>query len=285
MAVGPSGSQAALLLGARLAVRTGAPLHLLHVVELAPGAVPPLRPPHGPPGPSGAQVLHRAGVRARELVRDAVPVSGELAHGQIVDRVLAGVASAAYLVVEQSDQPAWAPSGGEVCAQLADQVAVAVFSVPRLPAPVDPPAPFATISVGVKDPLTNGALISEARSLAQSVRGRLRVVHVAERSEHAEARDLLETTVHRLDGLEVSSAPTVETSIEVTEGLPVSVLRETSSDSAALVLGRHHRHRAGGGTLGPVARSLVHRSGCPVLLPSPSRSASSGEWVFQTEWA
>lgn len=276
VAVGTSGSDAALRHAAALALRTGAPLHLLHVVELLPGDVPPLRPPTTSAAPPGDQVLHRAGLRARELVRNAVPVDSELAHGEVVDRIVAGVAGASYVVLEQSDQPAWALGGGEICARVATQVAVPVYSIPRGPGSEDR-API--VSVGVKDPLTAAPLVRAGMDVARATDRRLRVVHVADRSEHAEARRLLEETVAAL------VAPVADASVEVLEGLPVSALREVSRTSGSLVLGRHHRQRAGGGTLGPVARSLVRHSGCPVLLPSPARSVASGEWVFQTDWA
>lgn len=276
VAVGTSGSDAAVSHGADLATRIRGPLHLLHVVELVPGAVPLLRPPRDPDAAPGAQVLRRAAVRARSLVGGSVPVSSELAHGEVVARIEASVESAAYVVLEQSDQPAWTLSGGEVCLQVGTRVAVPVVCVPR---PTDAADFSSTVTVAVKDPLTGGPLIQEAMEIARATRAPLRVVHVAEASEHRADRDLL--TAH-LDDLPRSAGGS---QVDVVGGVPVSALREASRSAAILVVGRHHRHRTGGGTLGPVARSLARRSACPVLLAPPSRSSSSGEWVFQTDWA
>ena len=273
MAVAPDGSDAAVRVAVALAAREGRPLHVLHVVELTPvveGA-----------GAAGGHVLHDAVAYARDLGSDAVSVDGELAHGALVGRIVASAQTAAYVVLQQAVQPDVRGRRGEVGRQVSTRVGVPVVCVPRLWAGSPDPR---VVTIAVKDPLTCGPLLRVAARAAAASGAELRVLHVGAGKEHAEARRLIDDQLDQLDQLDGQPGPAV-TQVVLVGGDTVPALSAASRASELLVLGRHHRHHPGGSTLGSVAQALARRAACPVLLVDPRHSVSSGEWVFETDWA
>ncbi len=273
MAVAPDGSAAAVRVATALAAREGRPLHVLHVVELVPvvdGA-----------GAAGARVLHDAVVHARDLVPGTVAVTSELAHGGLVERIVASAHTAAYVVLQQAVQPDVRGRRAEVGRQVAARVGVPVVCVPRLWAG----SPGAgTVTVAVKDPVTCGPLLRVAASAAVARGAGLRVLHVGPDDELTEARRFIGDQMAQLVRLDARPGPAV-VDLVLVEGDALTEVSAASRTSELMVVGRHHRHHPGGSTLGSVAQALARRAACPVLLMDPRRSTSSGEWVFETDLA
>ncbi len=60
--------------------------------------------------------------------------------------------------------------------------------------------------------------------------------------------------------------PDVEVELQVRHAAPIDVLIEAGQESALLILGRRHHLLPLGSHLGPVARTTLHHSSCPVLM-------------------
>lgn len=278
VAVAPDGSEAALRQAATLAVRENATLHVVHVVDLTAGGGIRERLFATEASQAAESVLSEAVAYARSLVGETVQVSSELAHGDVVERIVAASAAAGVVILQQPPRPDLRSRGTEVCPQVAARAPVPVLCVPWV---WNGARGVGTVTVGIDDPLTCGALVREALAAATSLGARLRLVHAESVDGDEDARRLILDVLADVDG----DVCVVEASVDVVQGLAARVLREASRTSELLVVGRHHPHRPGGSSLGPVARSVVRRASCPVLLPTPAHSVSSAEWVFQSRWA
>lgn len=258
VAVAADGSPAALAQGVEEAVRYGCPVQVMHAVD---------------PHVDADGVLDRALRRARELAAGRVHVSSALHHGSAVDGISAASADARLLVIERRKR---VPERQRLRGRLISGALSPILCVPEGVSTPAVHATTSTVTVGVHDPLTCGPLIDAALDVAASRGARLRILHVRLTDDDGTAERELTGTLSqpgRHSGCEEATA-------SVVVGRPGLVLIEASTTSDLLVLGRHHAFRPGGSQVGPVARRVLSRSSCPVLLPTPSASVSSAAWVF-----
>lgn len=261
VAVSADGYDAGVRFAAAEAVRSGCPLHVVHVLGLDAGSAT-----------QAARICFLAVERARDLVGQHVPVTSEIFHGELVDG-LVELSRRARLVVLQRHAVTDHSLPRATSTKVAAHAEVPVVCVPR----AWNGGGLGTVTVGVDDALTCVPLLREALSAAHTRGARLRVVHVDLPSDESDSlRDIRAALVEASAGLE-----DVPVTIEITVGTtPVAALVEAMATSELLVIGRHHPLIARGSRLGPVARRVVRNAACPVLLLTPAASTSSSDWVF-----
>lgn len=265
-------------------IRTGRPLHLVHVVPL-PGAETVAFTVLDQYLGNGRRVMDRAATQARMALRrsgvDDGPTGELVIGGSVVDGLVHRTRDAHLLVMQHDGRATRWFSRSRTCS-VAGRSPVPVLSVP---------AALGTLSahdgttVAVQDPESCRPLLALALRSARTRGTALRVLHawwlgdgqdasVLERPDavrHAErARASLTRELAALDSSGVSVR------VEVHHLPPDRAVVEAGSTSSLLVVGRRDRHLPLGGHLGNVARAAVDHATCPVLVAPEHRRRGPG---------
>lgn len=273
-AVALDGSDAAVDVAAHLAVLLGAPLHLVHVLDVP--AVDAYAGSYGGVLEDVDSTLRRAAERARLVTGDRVAVTVERIDSGGLGPQLTARADRSRLAVLQHRHLSRTHRlvTGSTVAGLAAHTTAPVLSVPegwssdgRLP----------VVAVGVQDVEEASHLLRLALDEAALRDARLVVTHAwwkprgydqaeldeAFRDEHlAGVRTALESALEPLR----AKYPHTEVTLDLRHAPPAETLVEVAADASLLVLGRRHHLMPLGSHLGPTVRAVLHHSTCPVLL-------------------
>lgn len=273
-AVALDGSDAAVDVAAHLAVLLGAPLHLVHVLDVP--AVDAYAGSYGVVLEEVDAILHRAAERARLVVGDRVEVTVERVDSGGLGPQLTARADRSRLAVLQHRHLSRTHRlvTGSTVAGLAAHTTAPVLSVPE---GWQPDGHLPVVAVGVQDVEEAGHLLRLALDEADLHDARLVVTHAwwqprgydrAEldetyREEHlAGVRTALESALEPLR----ANYPDTDVTLDLRHAPPAETLVEVAADASLLVLGRRHHLMPLASHLGPTVRAVLHHSTCPVLL-------------------
>jgi nucleotide-binding universal stress UspA family protein len=275
LAVGPEGVDAALTFALDTARRGNHPVHLVHVLQLPPGDA--YVGVYGGALEAASGLLESELARARSQADGAVPVTGEVVdHGFVVDQLVAQSRTARLVVLQHRDlNRVHRLVTGSVANGVAARADSPVVSVPENWAPATGEA--RVVTVAVQDP--DGAA-GQLRTAFEEARVRslpLVVLHAwwlgtgydglsvdSEFREGWESRSRaeLEPVLAPLR----ESYPGVDVSVVVRHARPADAVLDASENSEIVVIARRHHLLPLGTHLGPVARAVLNRSACPVLV-------------------
>lgn len=281
VAIADDGSESAVRFGVTEAVRRGTSLHLAHVIDLVPWREPAVLGVAERRARQGEQVLWDAVVYARSLAEDRVTVTSELFHGEVVPGLLELGREASLLVLRRRRPRAGHHEVQAVCLKVAARSRVPVVCVPDDWRGGDGAT---SVTVGVDHGATCEPSLREALSAASARGVGLRVVcgwWTARDEDHAAASCGADPRAVRSDLLRIVDTITagderlsaVPVTVDVVHARPADLLVDASHGADLLVVGRHDPLVPRGSRIGPVARAVVSRSSCPVLLPVPSAAA------------
>ena len=279
VAVGDDSIDAALVFAAGEARRAGCPIHLLHVVHLFVQGPDPVFIEVTEQERMGRESLNAALKRARDLAGADTEISSDLVLGRVVPTIVEEARDARMVVLEHRDLSSVrrlvtrSVAGGVAAHARVPVVSVPAGYTPRAGAD-DQPAP---VTVGVDVPEESEHLLRTAGRAARDRGAPLHVLHtwsfpsayddlVMSRTEEAEWLERTEREISAvLDGLaeEIGDVPV---RIDARHARAAETLVEASRTSQLVVAGRHDPLMPVGSHIGPVARSLLHASACPVLL-------------------
>lgn len=260
VAIGARGSASALEYAASAAVRRHCPLHLVHAA--------------GEDGHDGAAVVSEALARARTLVGGIVPVTALLDPGAAVDAVAAAGRHASLVVVGRCPESRRThPYVRSVTGGVGARLTAPVVSVPDgwTERHVRP-----TVVVGIDEPGRSADVLVTGLEAARELDARLVVLTTWWRTPLAKVTDRewpqqLEAAILATLDRVGSGFDDVPVEVHVRNHRPGDALLVASLTADLLVLGRHASLLPSGSHLGPVARSVVRESSCPVLLAVPHR--------------
>lgn len=290
VAVGHTGSPAAIDFAAAEALRRRRGLHLVHGIDAGAGAprdasdiVDRVRREQEAGDVLGAAVRHAVAV-----VGGLVPVTSTLTRAAAVSAVYASAHDAPLVVVGRCPESRRThPYVRSVTGGVAARVHVPVVSVPDGWA--DDRAP-AHVVVGVDHPSQCVPVLREAFQAASDRRALLTVVSswwdpttyvhdpaafAADRTWPERLRSEIEAVLPELQ----SEYGDVPVELHVRKARPGSVLIDASRHACLLVLGRHDPVLPRDSHLGPIARSVLAEAACPVLLTTPRRPARARRTV------
>jgi nucleotide-binding universal stress UspA family protein len=279
VAVGDDSIDAALVFAAAEAARAGCGIHLLHVVHLFVQGADTVFIEVTDQERMGRESLNAALKRARDLAGPGTEISADLVLGRVVPTIVGESQDARMIVLEHRDL-----SGARrlvtrsVAGGVAAHARLPVVSVPAgYAAPSPGPEQVMPVTVGVDVPEESEQLLRTAGIAARDRGAPLHVLHtwsfpsayddiVMSRTEEEEwlARSEREITAV-LDGL-ADEIGEVEVRIDARHARAAEALVDASRASQLVVVGRHDPMMPVGSHVGPVARSLLHASACPVLL-------------------
>ncbi len=276
---------AALDYAAADAMRRGCGVHLVHVQHpgyLGRSAAVELRKIDGELRKAGVDVLERAASHVERLVDETVPVSTGLVRGVVVPSLVAASQDACLVVLQNHRKrmlarvSALSVTSG-VAARAHAPVAVIPASWQR------PEVHPGTVVVGVEEARSSDDVVRAALDEARRTHSGARLVQCWWISQlyndlvfgnHSGAAH--STRLHR--HLEADLAPLledypdVEAEILVAHAPPADLLVSESRHAVLVVVGRHHASVPLGSHLGPIARTVLRESNCPVLIVEPSRA-------------
>ena len=264
VAVGGQGATAAVEYGAGEAMRRHRTLHLVHAV--------PLDPADHVDAAGETELLEDATRRATSLLGGLGLVTSALVPGQPVP-VIAEAAHGADLVVvgRCAESRRTHPYVRSVTGGIGARVDVAVVSVPD---EWRPRAGVPTVVAGVNDPEKCSDVLVAAFAAARDRRARLLVVSTMWRPAEVHLSDpgwAQRVEDELASALEVAGAayPDVPVELHVRNARAGEALIEASQHADLVVVGRHNSLLPSGSHLGPIARSVLRESACPVLLATP----------------
>ena len=281
VAVGHDPMDAALEHAARVAVREGCGLHLLHVLH------------HVAQGPemvlvdivdlehAARTVLAAAEERARDLLPEELPVTTQLVWGGPVSSIVTASQDARMVVLQRRPlSRVLRVVTRSTSSGVAAHAHVPVVSVPaRWTSPVTgDEVPTVTVGVDVPDRAEN-----VLRAAAQEARARgakLRVLHtwafpgayddiIVSRIEHEQWTERARRDIHAALAALGDDAAGLDVEVEARHAYPGDALINAARTSDLLVIGRHDPLVPVGSHLGPVARAVLREAVCPVLLADP----------------
>ncbi len=279
VAVRDDSIDAALVFAATEAHRAGCGIHLLHVVHLFVQGPDPVFIETTVQERMGREALNAALKRTRDLAGPDTELSSDLVLGRVVPTIVEESKNARMIVLEHRGL-----SG--VRRLLTRSVAGGVAAHARLPVVAVPAGYVAPSSgAGLEVPVTVGVDVPEeserllrTAGLAARDRGApLHVLHtwslpiayegiVLSRTEEEEWRARSEREITAvLDGL-ADELGDVPVRIDARPARAAEALADASRTSQLVVVGRHDPMMPVGSHVGPVARTLLHASACPVLL-------------------
>ena len=278
VAVGDDSIDAALVFAAGEATRAGCGIHLLHVVHLFVSGMDPVFMEETERERMGRESLNAALKRARDVAGPDTQVSSDLVLGRVVPTVVEESKDARMVVLEHRDlSSARRLVTRSVAGGVAAHARLPVVSVPAGYVAPSSGAEQAPVTVGVEVPEESEQLLRTAGLAARDRGAPLHVLHtwsfpsayddlVMSRTEEEQwlARTESEITAV-LDGL-VDEIGDVPVRIDARHARAADALVEASRTSQLVVVGRHDPVMPVGSHVGPVARSLLHASACPVLL-------------------
>lgn len=275
--------EAAVGFAADEARRRGVGVHLLHVVHpvlIAPDGIP-LTVEDGAVRKLGRQALAQAARSLEHELGDDLPVSTELARGAVA-QVLVDTAKHACVTVLQHQRMG---RSGFVSTLSTTNPVAALSPSPVIAVPdwwsESPTRP--DITVGVADAQASGEVVRAALGEARRRGCRVRLLHAwyynhayddlvfegAAGDAHS-ARQVQDLLVGL--GPLLEEYPDVEATVVVEHARTADALVRESHRVALLVVGRHRHTIPLGPHLGSVARAVLKRSTCPVLVIDPVAS-------------
>ena len=292
VAVGPTDSEAALQYAAHEAVLASAPLHLVHVLQipekdaLAAGVYQDVLD-------ESNTILNRAAVRARDLTGDRVTVTTELRDQSPTSAALVGSTPPAQQIVLQHRHlsPARRFFAGSTVCGVAARAPVPVVVVPADWHPGAAPRP---VVAAVQDVLEAPAVLRSAFVQAERCGTEVVILHawwlssgfdvVAVDDDYRQQRAVdFEDELQSITDAMADEWPDVDATVAVVHAPPVEALLDWAEPSELLVIGRRHHLLPFGSHLGPVARAVIHHSGCPVLVApeAPAEPSHAPQLVKQ----
>lgn len=277
-AVGADDVDSLLHFAADEAVRTGADLHLVHVMTMPASLPEAYVVAYDGARELGTTILEDATRTATKLVSGRVPVTSELVdHGSGTVSDLVELSADARLVVLQHRHLTGLHriASGSTTHGVAARAHAPVVSVPEGWHP--PEQPFGRVTVGVQDAARADGALRVGFELAQERQAELRVVHawwLANGYDSVVVGD--DMRVEFSDRFQRELAPHVEAlraefpdvsvDIQVFHGQSAPALTAASESSDLLVLGRRHPTLPIGSHLGSVARAVLRFALCPVAV-------------------
>jgi nucleotide-binding universal stress UspA family protein len=273
------GGDAALRFAVEEARRSGAPVHLVHVVQIPGGEL--YTGVYEGVVDSAHAVIESAHRRAKELSDGAVPVTYELAdHGWVVGELVARSDNARMVVVEHRDLGRLRRFfTGSRSSGVAARARSAVVTVPAGWHPATGRAPVVTAAVQHVDEAAE--LLRAAFEEARQRGAELVVLHAwwlangyDDMVVDQAVRDDWEARANEKFGPVLASLgqryPAVHTTLEVRHAPPIRAVLDAAEHSDLLVVGRRHHLLPLGSHLGPVSRAVIGHSRTPVLMtPEP----------------
>jgi nucleotide-binding universal stress UspA family protein len=268
VAVDAGGSTAALREAADVAVRRHVPVHVLHVASWTDSARH--RAEHD-------QVLRTAVTEVTALVDGAVHVTGELAYGDAVGRIVASGRASGLTVVQRGAAPERGRTKDlQIGAQVAALTSGAVLVVPW---PWGHRAPSGVVVVGLPDTGPGSTrLLVLAADAAAGAGASLRVVHAVPVETTDEQLAATRDRVATLVAGSVGPVAAGQDGVDVVRGRAGDVLGDAAALADLLVVGRTPPPSVVEAGLGSVTRSLVTRASCPVLIAPALAGDSSSAW-------
>jgi nucleotide-binding universal stress UspA family protein len=279
VAVGHQGCDATVRFAAAEARRTHSPVHLVQVVRM-PGSVE-YADIYATSLKDFDAELEQALAATRKASADAdIAVTGELAEDGGVVHQLVEAADRGRMIVLQHRRTAALHRlvTGSTINGVAARAAVPVVSVPDdWSASPD----HSLVTVAVQDADEAAWLLRVGFEQARSRQTSLLVLHAwwlasgydvpvvddTMRSGYdARTREAIAPALSTLR----AEFPDVEVAVQVRHAPPAEAILDAAAQSALLVLGRRHHLLPLGSHLGPIARTTLHHSACPVLMAPPA---------------
>lgn len=275
VAVGPDGAEAALTFAVSMAKRTRSPLHLVSVLQI-PGREA-FSGQYGGTVEAADEALENAVQRVRRVGGEAVCVSTERVDAVGIAAGLLMRADRGRMLVLQHRRLSRLRRlvTGSTVNAVASKAHVPVVAVPEdwAPARLNPPI----ITVAIRDTHEPAGLLRTALEQAELEGGKVVVLHAwwlasdfdVAVVDHGMRQDAISRTRAELgpvlDRLRVDF-PLVDVELVVRHAPPAEALLDAADASSLLVVGRRHHLLPLGKHLGPVARAVLDRSACPVLM-------------------
>jgi nucleotide-binding universal stress UspA family protein len=240
---------------------------------------------------AGTHIVEACEQRVRDLSQGRVRVITDVVHGSVASS-LTGLGEHAPEIVLQHHRmthPHHIPTLS-VTNGVASSAHVPVVGVPDTwhepglsgEAATEPGAP-ATVVVGVENAAVSGAVVATAFARAQLLGADVRMVRAwlyppygdieyTGALADAEHEALLAEVRHDFEDV-AAQYPEVRHEYVVTAGPAADVLVEESRQARLVVVGRHSPLLPLGSHLGPVTRSVLGHSVCPVMVTQP------GAWI------
>jgi nucleotide-binding universal stress UspA family protein len=275
VAVGRTDADAALQYAAGEAIRMDAPLHLVHVLEIPADDASSAGVYQGVLKESDA-ITDAAVERARALTHGRVVVTGErLDQWSPTPSLVKSADRASQIVLQHRHLSAGRRLfTNSTVSGVAARAHVPVVVVPADWQPAKSPQP---VTAGVQDPLEAVAVLRPAYAEAQLRGTNLVILHVwwlnsgydvvAVDDDYRQQRAAeFERSLAPVIEAMTDEWPDVHATVEVVHAPPAEALLDRAERSDLLVIGRRHHLLPLGSHLGPVARAMLHHSGCPVLV-------------------
>ncbi len=274
VAVGVNGAPAAIRFAVEAARRAHTSVHLVHVVQLT--SVDAYAGIYGVALEAGDAALTQAAANARELGAPDVPVTVErVDNGRLVADLLQRANQSLMVVLQHRrlSRLHRLVTGSTVNA-IAARATVPVVSVPE---DWRPGVAASLVTAAVQDGGEAVGLLRHAFEQARIMGADLDVLHAWWLTNGFEIevvdqdfRQEWETRSRHelapaLEPLHVAF-PDVSVDVLVRHAAPADAILECATTSALLVLGRRHHRLPLGTHLGPVARAVLDRSPCPVMM-------------------
>lgn len=273
---------AALDYAAAEAMRRSCGVHLVHVQHpgySGPPEVAELRLIDGELKKAAVDLLERAASHVEGLVDDTVTVSTELVHGVVVSALVTASKQACLVVMQKHRTgPLARISALSVTSGVAARAHAPVVVVPASwQHPGQHPGP---VVVGVEEAPSAQVVVRAALDAARRTRSSLRLVQcwwISQAyddivfADHSGAEHSARLRKH----LEADFAPlvaeyaVVEAEYVAAHAPPADALVKESHHASLVVVGRHHPSTPLGSHLGPIARTVLRESTCPVLVVEP----------------
>jgi len=273
---GPA-AQASLDFAIQEAGRTNADLHLLHVVHPYPTNTQEFVVGREFIGPAQQMLINMA-KEAGERLRGS-GVATEVAQGLVVSTIVARSRDARMVVLQGEDHGRLARIvTGQVRNGVASRASVPVVCVP--PGWTAPQGPGELVVVGIDDPYHAVGQIRAALD-ATSDRGcRVRFLTIWWGEPHDDSGantqwvdEWIDDTEHVLrrtvDEVAGDYGP-VDTEVVARHQRPADALVDESRNASLLVIGRRDPRLPHGSHIGPIARAVLQRSECPVMVVEPA---------------
>ncbi len=279
--VSDDGYEAALRFAAQEAHRTARGIHLVHVLMLPAGPYPEIWLAHRD---TARSMLAEAVTRARELSPGEVPVtSAVIEHGTLVGSLVESADAASLAVLQHRGPGPWHRIvTRSVVNGVAGRARVPVVAVPEGWVPRTTTDPV--VVVAVQDATESVSMVRAAAATAVERGARLVVLHAwwlgsgygVVVADHGVRDDWAHRARTQLEPMLASARaefPDLTITLDVRHGPAAEVLLDAAVHCDLLVVGRRHHLLPLGTHLGPVARAVLDRSTCPVLMaPEPDRT-------------
>ena len=273
--IGEGGSPSAIYFAIEEARRTGASVHLVHVLQLPDGHAYAMF--YSDLSESARALMEAAVLQATELAGDDVVVTSELMEtGWVVEQLTRRSADSAALVLEhRALSGLYRVFSGSVVQSVASRAHVPVISVPEGWTKRSAGSPVVTAAV--QDPQEASALLRTAFKEAQDRKAALVVLHAwwlasgfdSTVVDNGIRADFSERSKRELDPVLApirSAFPDVVVTVEVRHAPPIEAVLDAAEVSDIVVLGRRHHLLPLRTHLGPVARAALGHAANPVLI-------------------